>query len=327
MDILLYGMGQQLIKQFTDADYYFQCMKDDSVDIAGILDGDSEKVGKEIIINQKKYIVQGKETWEQYDFKYIVITSNKYYDEIRIELIQSGVQEDKIISLTCFLYTYTDRVFHTKFYQNQTGIEIGGPSTIFSNIYSVCEKCDGVNFSDKTVWWEGQNVYKYQGKELGRVCICEATDMSIIPDCSYGFLLSSNNLEHIANPLKALKEFQRIVECGGYILVAVPNKEHTFDHNREFTAFEHILSDFENDVQEDDLTHLPEIIEKHDYNMDPQCGGKENFIKRAEDNISNRCLHHHVFNEDCLRKMFDYIGMKVVEFAAIRRNYIILGKN
>ncbi len=79
--------------------------------------------------------------------------------------------------------------------------------------------------------------------------------MSIIDKNSYDFLLSSNNLEHIANPLRALKEFYRILKPGGILLITVPVKEKNFDHNRQYTSFEHILLDYIKNTQEDDLTH------------------------------------------------------------------------
>lgn len=326
MDILLYGAGQRLFTELADANYFFACMRQDDINIVGILDGNEEKIGEEIFLNQEKYIIHRKEEWNKYKFQYLVITSQKYYDEISMELIQSGMRKDKIISLRHFLAPYIDQLFHTQLYQNKLGIEIGGPSEIFSNIYSVCKSCDGVNFSERTVWWEGQNIYKFHGTVLGRVWICDVTNMGIVPDSRYDFILSSNSLEHIANPIKALKECQRVVKPRGKILVAVPNKKYTFDHNRAFTNFEHILRDYISNVQENDLTHLPEIIEKHDYDMDLASGGKENFIKRAENNFSNRCLHHHVFSEECLKQMFAYTGVHVLEFAAIGTNFIILGE-
>lgn len=55
----------------------------------------------------------------------------------------------------------------------------------------------------------------------------------------------------------------------------MPLKENCFEHNREYMLFEHLLEDYTHDIKEDDLTHLMEIIEKHDYAMDVKCGGKK----------------------------------------------------
>lgn len=85
------------------------------------------------------------------------------------------------------------------------------------------------------------------------------------------------------------------------------------------------MSDYRNNISEDDLSHLPEIIENHDYDMDPECGGKEKFIQRALKNMENRCLHHHVFGKECLEKMFQYFNLKILEFAETYSDYWIIG--
>ena len=46
--------------------------------------------------------------------------------------------------------------------------------------------------------------------------------------------------------------------------LVVPHKDKTFDHNRPVTSLNHLEEDLDNDVDEDDLTHLPEILELHD---------------------------------------------------------------
>lgn len=77
---------------------------------------------------------------------------------------------------------------------------------------------------------------------------------------------------------------------------------------------------------EDNLSHLPEIMEKHDYRMDTACGGREKFMERAIKNMENRCLHHHVFEEKCLRKAFEFAGLRVTGFSSILDNWFILGE-
>lgn len=109
-------------------------------------------------------------------------------------------------------------------------------------------------------------------------------------------------------------------------MIVVPRKEKTFDHNRDCVTFEHLLEDFQRDIGEEDLTHLPEIIEKHDYDLDPLCGGRENFIKRSQKNMENRCLHHHVFDELSLRKALEFAGFEVIDFGFYGANWYIVGK-
>ncbi len=66
----------------------------------------------------------------------------------------------------------------------------------------------------------------------GMQYIHNATDLASIPDGSYGFLLASHILEHVANPLRATEEFHRVLKPKGFMLIAVPDRLHTFDHRR-----------------------------------------------------------------------------------------------
>ena len=118
-----------------------------------------------------------------------------------------------------------------------------------------------------------------------------------IADHTYDFILSSHNLEHFANPVKALQEWKRVTRPGGGLILVLPDYSKTFDHRRTPTTVDHMFEDFERDTQEDDLTHLPEILEKHDISLDPGVASADEFHRRSLDNFNNRCLHHHVFDE------------------------------
>lgn len=72
----------------------------------------------------------------------------------------------------------------------------------------------------------------------------DATDLSGIDSNKYDFLISSNCLEHISNPIKAIKEWERVVKTGGHLLILVPNNKFGLDINRNITKFNHILNDF-----------------------------------------------------------------------------------
>lgn len=211
-------------------------------------------------------------------------------------------------------------------FKGLNGVEIGGPSRAFNGIYKVVSSCDGVDFSQNNTWWDKSNSYEYDGRELGQLITADATDLSQINDASYDFCMSSNNLEHIANPLKALKEYVRVTKCNGLILVAVPRKDKCFDHNRDYTDIKHIIEDYENDLGEDDLSHLPEILDKHDFSMDIGCSSREQFEIRSKDNYKNRCLHHHVYDVDTLTKMFEWAGIKLIKKGVLPREYYVIGE-
>ena len=221
---------------------------------------------------------------------------------------------------------------YQKLFKRKKGIEIGGPSPYFNNqipIYKKILSCDGVNFSNQTVWEgeikEGTN-YKYLNYNLGHQFICDAIELKHIESNKYDFILSCNNLEHIANPLKAVQEWLRIIKKNGLILLVLPFKESNFDHKRKYTTFDHLLLDYTNNTKEDDLTHLPEILELHDLSLDKEAGDFENFKKRSLENFANRCLHHHVFSAETLTQMFEYFNLKIKLKQQTNRDIIILGE-
>jgi SAM-dependent methyltransferase len=216
--------------------------------------------------------------------------------------------------------------------KDKAGLEIGGPSPkVFQRwyaplpIYKYVAALDNCVFSQNTVWESQSESYTYSpGKAPGKNIICDGSDLSVLPDGSYDFILSSHNLEHFANPVKALKEWRRVTRPGGGMVLVLPNYANTFDHRRPPTAVRHMLDDFERDVQEDDMTHVAEILELHDLSRDPLAGTPEEFRQRSLDNFTHRCLHHHVFNEVNSRALLTEVGMTVLAVETALPHHIFL---
>ena len=207
------------------------------------------------------------------------------------------------------------------------GLEIGGPSSFFRKelpVYAEMEACDNINFARHTIWGDVTDEYVIDGKRMGTQYILEATDLHL--NESYDFVLSSNVIEHIANPLKAVREWLSVLKPGGVIVIVAPKKESNFDHRREITDFSHLIRDLENNVGEDDLTHLDEILELHDLPLDPPAGTIEQFKARSLRNIENRCLHHHVFDLDLLLRIYEYFDITPIQSTTTEKEYCLIGQ-
>ncbi|WP_026839476.1 methyltransferase domain-containing protein [Gillisia sp. JM1] len=221
---------------------------------------------------------------------------------------------------------------YKSYFKNKKGIEIGGPSKIFSQeipIYPVIKSLDGVNFSPHTTWEgnlaEGQN-FNYFENKIGYQFICEASNLKAIPNKKYDFLIASHCLEHCANALKTVEEWLRVIKKGGAILLILPDKRYTFDHQRPVTSFEHIVDDLNGNIDETDLAHLEEILQFHDLNLDSPAGTKTQFENRSLDNLNNRCLHHHVFDIKLLENIFTYFNIEIIKVSFVKPfHQIILG--
>ncbi len=204
------------------------------------------------------------------------------------------------------------------------GLEIGGPSESFRRrkwvpVYPRVRELDNCDFSERTVWAEHGREFRFDaGKAPGKTIVCDGSRLEPVTTGEYDFVLSAHNLEHFANPVKALKEWQRVLAPGGGLVLVLPHYRYTFDHRREPTPVEAMLQDYEQGVGEDDLSHLEEILERHDLARDPGAGTREEFERRCRDNVNNRCLHHHVFDERNSRELLVRVGFEVLRVGLAR---------
>jgi hypothetical protein len=85
-----------------------------------------------------------------------------------------------------------------------------------------------------------------------------------------------------------------------------------------------MFQDFRENTPENDLFHLPEILEKHDFSLDPGSTSVEEFQRRSLDNFTNRCLHHHVFDPSNSRELLVRSGLEVLAVELPLPNHIFL---
>jgi SAM-dependent methyltransferase len=142
-------------------------------------------------------------------------------------------------------------------------------------------------------------------------------------DGSFDFVLSSHCLEHLANPLAALREWLRVCRDGGHLVLVLPNPRHTFDHRRPITTLSHLKADFANGTAENDQTHVPEILSLHDLWRDPLAGTMEEFRTRTLGNADNRCLHHHVFDLPLIRTVLLETGWRPSATECVRPLHLV----
>ena len=226
--------------------------------------------------------------------------------------------KDQLTTLSSYLLRPGKRKFIKTAYslKNKYGLEIAGPSTIFGlrgafPVYLFCASVDDVNYEDGKIWEKkdrGSDYAFYRDKK-GKRIVADGDDLVSINDNTYDFVLSSHSLEHMANPLKALKEWRRVLKPQGTLVLILPDKRFTFDAKRPYTSFEHLLEDYRQNRQENDETHLGEILETFpDNNINPT---KEAYASILKDNFKYRCAHHHVFNENLLKEALVFAGFDI----------------
>jgi SAM-dependent methyltransferase len=219
------------------------------------------------------------------------------------------------------------------FLESRVGLEVGGPSGIFGPrgcipVYPIAKRIDGCNFGTQTVWegqvTEGETFVFDPDKAPGRQFVTEASNLQGIPDAQYDFVLSSHCIEHLANPLKGMSEWIRVLKEDGLLVLVVPHKDGTFDHRRPVTSLSHLVQDFDAQMTEQDLTHLDEILTLHDLSMDPEAGGIDTFAERSKKNFENRCLHHHVFDARLAVEVVNHMRLQILAVEMFRPFHIVV---
>lgn len=257
---------------------------------------------------------------------------NKLINLIRVEGI--GAVPSRMFR---YLFPQLNRASLFKTYkvvfQNKLALEIGGPSRLFEYssifpIYEVLHRVDGCNFSTNTVWEgdivAGENKYIYSNDKKGIQYVNEGSVLSTIPSDYFDIILSCHSLEHIANPIKALKEWKRVLKSNGYILLILPAHKYTFDHQRPITKIKHLIEDYERNVDENDLSCMDEVLKLHDLSRDPLGPDTVEQLKdRSLKNYENRCLHHHVFDFDLIEEITKVVNMNVIAIEFVRPFHLI----
>ena len=203
-------------------------------------------------------------------------------------------------------------------------LEIGGPSDILGfggslPLYSCLAEIDNCNFNEETIW--SSDAFKY-----ARTFLLDGTALQI-QSGSYDCVIASHCLEHIANPIKALLEWKRVLRPGGLLLLILPHRDHTFDWRRPVTSLEHMKEDYEANTPESDLTHFDETIALHDLSRDPGGCTPDEFRERSLQNFKFRAMHHHVFVPETAIEIVQEVGFSVVRQDVEGYHIITLGKS
>lgn len=138
--------------------------------------------------------------------------------------------------------------------------------------------------------------------------VSDAETLRGIESSSQDFIIANHVIEHMANPIGALRAWMRVLRPGGKLYLAVPDKEHTFDRERECTTIAHLLEDFESPSRERDSVHFEEfalhvscrtchLCSEEDYRSYAQ--------KLWEENYS---IHYHVWDFSSFRSLLTFLG-------------------
>jgi len=143
-----------------------------------------------------------------------------------------------------------------KYLDGLTGIEIGGSAHNPFGLNTI-----NVDISNEEIFKQEQlNICG----EIMKVDIVAAGDDLPFNDKTFDFVISSHVIEHFYDPIKALKEWQRV--SIKYIFMIIPHKQRIFDKNRPLTKLSELIHRHENPKKTYEDKHwnvwIPESFEE-----------------------------------------------------------------
>lgn len=131
--------------------------------------------------------------------------------------------------------TFPESKLAHQYLDGLAGLEIGGSS---HNQFGL--KTKNVDYTADLTTVHKVEEIKMCGQAL-KVDIVAPGDALPVADASQDFVISSHVIEHFFDPIKAIKEWLRVVRPGGYIFIIAPHKERTFDKDKPRTTLAELL--------------------------------------------------------------------------------------
>ena len=133
--------------------------------------------------------------------------------------------------------------------------------------------------------------------------VTDIGSMRGIPDDSQDFVIANHVLEHVEDPLQALKAISRVLRPLAIAFLAIPDKRFTFDKDRQVTTLNHLVRDHEEGPNCSLLDHYEEWCRCVDH-----LEGNERRQKIALMTAQRANIHFHVWDYAEMMMLFAYVA-------------------
>jgi SAM-dependent methyltransferase len=132
--------------------------------------------------------------------------------------------------------------------------------------------------------------------------------LATLPSASEDFVIANHVIEHMRDPITALESWHRVLRVGGRLMMAVPDKEHTFDRTRPLTSLEHLRLDREQPSKERDYEAFREFArESLAGKVNPEAAGKSEELADHMWQV-NYSIHYHVWDQPCFDEFLAFVA-------------------
>jgi len=177
-----------------------------------------------------------------------------------------------------------------------SGLEIGGSAHNAFGLNTL-----NVDYTDdmNTVFKQAEEVMC--GSKMP-VDIIASGDNIPIDDESVDFVISSHVIEHMFDPIKALKEWYRVIKKGGYIFTIAPITSFVPGETRPTTTLDELIRRNNGDIKEESI--MKKIVTENNY-----------LGSTIVEGILYDAKHGHwtVLDVELFKQICSYLGFNIVE--------------
>jgi SAM-dependent methyltransferase len=150
----------------------------------------------------------------------------------------------------------------------------------------------------------------------------EAEDLRMFKTGSLDFVIASHVLEHIPDPLSALKEWIRVLKENGILWLALPNYRcNEYDFLRKPVELSHIIDDYNNNEKDIKEEHWEEFLEV----VDGVPRDSPNFTKLLDERYRSKDnrIHMHVFDKKLIDGILKYLHYNLYQDFQVIDSYCL----
>lgn len=135
--------------------------------------------------------------------------------------------------------------------------------------------------------------------------VAEADRLPMLADGSQDFVIANHLLEHLPDPIGALREWYRLLKGGGILFLALPDKRLTFDRDRPRTTLQHLIGDHADRGAGSRIGHF----EEYSRLVHKQAGA--DFEKDVANLLAtDYSIHFHVWIPEDIVELLEYLRMR-----------------
>ncbi len=117
--------------------------------------------------------------------------------------------------------------------------------------------------------------------------------LETIANRSYNFAIANHVVEHLRNPILAIKNALRVLKIGGALYIAIPDKRYTFDRDRPLTPIDRLLREYRGTSNRSKRDYFEEYVRLVDKVPEEQVNARIETLLDMDYSI-----HYHVWTAD-----------------------------